>query len=183
MADASSRTATPRLGALVARHWVARAAQFVVAAGCLSPLVVRAGESTRAPNPPQNQAELEPEDVARQFFVAVLTRDKPAIERYILPEDHSELLWKGAPVSEAARHAAHKQVDGMKFKRLKPGDKVTAADGKEYTIDERQVNDDRVLLLPEGFRLPFALVKQPDGWKFKATTMIAARIEATKNEK
>ncbi len=179
MADLLPRKKPHALEAILARHWLGRIAKFVVITGCLLPNLAPADDLPLAPNPPKKQAELEPEEVARRFFVAVLTRDKPAIERYILPEEHSELLWKGPTVSEAARRAAHKQVDEMQFKRLQSGDTVTAANGKEYKIDERQVNAERVLLLPEGFRFPFALVKQPDGWKVKATTMIVARLEAS----
>jgi hypothetical protein len=71
----------------------------------------------------------------------------------------------------------------MQCKRLKPGDVVTGANGKKYTVEERQVNEERVLLLPVGFRFPFAVIKHPDGWKVKATAMIAARLDAKKNEK
>jgi hypothetical protein len=179
MADTSPRNKRHAFGTIIARHCFDRFAKFVVATVCLLPNLARSDDPPLAPSPPKKQAELEPEEVARRFFVAVLTRDKPAIERYILPEEHSELLWKGPIVSEAARRAAHKQVDGMQFKRLQPGDTVTAANGKEYKVDERQINAERVLLLPDGFRFPFALVKQPDGWKVKATTMIVARLEAS----
>jgi len=179
MADASPRPAQHAFAALTAGRSLAHLAQLVIAAGCLVPVLARADEPAPRSRPSENQVELEPEEVARRFFAAVLTRDKAAIERYILPEEHSDVLWQGPPVSEAARRAAHKQVDGMKFKRLQPGDTVTASNGKEYKVDERQVNAERVLLLPDGFRFPFALVKQPDGWKVKATTMIVARLEAS----
>jgi hypothetical protein len=188
MGDASPQSAQHALGAAffganMACRPFARLAQLVIATGFLLPILARADEPTPAPTSPKDQAELEPEEVARRFFVAVLTRDKPAIERYILPEKHSDVLWQGPKVSEAAQRAAHKQVDAMKFRRLKPGDVVTAANGKQYTVEDRQVNAERVLLLPDKFHFPFALVKQADGWKVKATTMIAARLEATKNDK
>jgi hypothetical protein len=32
-----------------------------------------------------------------------------------------------------------------------------------------------VLLMPEGFKFPFALVRRPQGWRVKATSLIAAR--------
>jgi hypothetical protein len=181
MADASPRTVQLTVGALALRHWFAFALQLVLVAGLFS-TAARADESPPALKPPVDRAELEPEEVARRFFVALLTKDKPLIEQYILPEEHSEVLWQGPRVSETTRRAAHKQVEAMQFRRLKPGDVVTAANGKKYTIEERQVNAERVLLLPTGFHFPFALVKHPDGWKVKATTMIAARLEA-QNEK
>jgi hypothetical protein len=183
LSDEMPRNAQHAFGALTARRWFALFAQLAIAIGCLLPILARADEPPPALKAPENNAELEPEEVARRFFVALLTRDQPAIVRYILPEEHSDVLWQGPKVSEAARRAAQKQVDGMQFQRLKPGDTVTAANGKQYTVDQRQVNAERVLLLPKGFRFPFALVKHPDGWKFKATTMIAARLEAENQKK
>lgn len=183
MSDAMPRNAQHAFRALAARWSFARFAQLAIAAGCLLPILARADEPPPVQKPPEDNAELEPEEVARRFFVALLTRDKPGIERYILPEEHSDVLWQGPPISEAARRAAQKEVAAMQFQRLKPGDTVTAANGKQYTIDQRQVNAERVLLLPKGFRFPFALVKQADGWKVKATTMIAARLEVENQKK
>ena len=74
-------------------------------------------------------------------------------------------------------------VSTMQFKRLKAGDEVKGANGKTYTVEPQQVNDERVLLLPVGFRFPFTLIKHPDGWKVKATALIAARRNSAKNDK
>ena len=182
MAESLSTFIHQESAAPAARRLFGVVARLVVAAGCLMPVLARADDPPPALKPPQDRAELEPEEVARKFFIALLTKDKAGIERYILPEENSDVLWEGPPVPEAARQEAHKQVVNMQFKRLKPGDIVKGANGKEYTVEQRQVNEERVLLLPVGFRFPFAVIKQPDGWKVKATAMIAARLDAKKSE-
>jgi hypothetical protein len=110
MADALPRTAPHAFDATIARHPFAYVVRLVIVAGCLLPIVAQADEPP-ALKPPVDRAELEPEEVARRFFFAVLTRDKSAIERYILPEEHCELLWKGSPVSEAARRSQANRRD------------------------------------------------------------------------
>ena len=170
-------------GDTIVTRCLAHVAWLLVLAGCLLPPPARGDDPPASLKPPEDQAELEPEEVARRFFIAVMTKDKAAIERYTLPEEHREVLWKGPPISETMRRAIQKQVGAMQFRRLKPGDTVTAENGKQYTIEERQVHEGRMLLLPKDFRLPFALVKQPDGWKVKATSMIESRLEAKEDAK
>ena len=61
--------------------------------------------------------------------------------------------------------------------------KVTGPGGKEYTVHPVQVNEGRMLLLPEGFTLPFTLVHSDLGWRVKVDGLIAARQAAEKEEK
>ena len=88
----------------MARRSVALLLRLIIAAncaaGCLLPSVAWADDPPPELKPPQDRAEMEPEEVARRFFVAFLTKDKAAIEHYILPEEDSELLWQGPAVPE-----------------------------------------------------------------------------------
>lgn len=126
--------------------------------------------------------ELSPEDVARRFFAALLTRDEAEIKRYSIPSPGSEILWKGAPLNDAMRAAVKERMASLKFRRLKAGDTVTSPAGKQYTVDPTQVNEGRVLLLPEGFKLPFTLVDSDLGWRVKVDGLIAARKAAEEQE-
>ncbi|HEY5313888.1 MAG TPA: hypothetical protein VIK18_15270 [Pirellulales bacterium] len=127
--------------------------------------------------------ELSPEDVARRFFAALLTRDEATIKQYTIPSPGSDILWRGPPPSDQTRAAVKERMAALKFRRLKVGDKVTGPGGKEYTVHPVQVNEGRMLLLPEGFTLPFTLVHSDLGWRVKVDGLIAARQAAEKEEK
>src|SRR5258708_24916295 len=71
-------------------------------------------------------AALEPEEVLRRFYYALVTKDKPTIQRFVLPHPDAEMLWQGKPASDQLRAAVRKKVDNLRFKRLKVGDKVSA---------------------------------------------------------
>lgn len=126
--------------------------------------------------------ELSPEDVARRFFTALLTRDERTIKHYTIPSPGSDILWRGPPLTAEMRAAVKERMAAMKFRRLKVGDKVAGPGGKEYTIDPIQLNEGRVLLLPEGFSLPFTLIHSDLGWRVKVDGLIAARQAAEKEE-
>jgi hypothetical protein len=125
-------------------------------------------------------AEPSPEDVARRFFSALLTRDEATIKRYSIPAPGSDILWRGPPLNDAMRAAVKERVAEIKFRRLKVGDKVTGPGGNEYIVDPIQVNEGRVLLLPEGFTLPFTVIHSDLGWRVKVDGLIAARQAAAK---
>jgi hypothetical protein len=126
--------------------------------------------------------ELSAEEVARRFFAALLTRDEQTIKRYTIPSPGSDILWRGPPLSDEMRAAVKERMATIKFRRLNAGDKLTGPGGKEYTVDPIQVNAGRVLLLPEGFALPFTLVHGDLGWRVKIDGLIAARQAAEKEE-
>jgi hypothetical protein len=127
--------------------------------------------------------ELSAEEVARRFFTALLTRDEQTIKRYTIPSPGSDILWRGPPLNEGVRAAVKERMATIKFRRLKAGDKVTGPSGQEYTVHPIQVNEGRMLLLPEGFALPFTLVHSDLGWRVKIDGLIAARQAAAKEEK
>ena len=146
-----------------------------------------AGNWAAAEPPPDEKAEvaaraaLEPAEVARRFFYALVTKDRQAIERYILPNPSADVLWKGNVANEQLRAAAGKQIEKLTFKSLKVGDKISVG-GREYVVDEQQVNENRVLLWPEGFSMPVALVRRQDGWHLKADSIIADRLRTKADE-
>lgn len=135
-----------------------------------------------AEKPAADEKDLSPEEVARRFFIAMVSKDREALERYMLPDEHGSVLWAGPRVPEQAKKQLARQIETMQFKRLAAGDVVTGADGTRFTIEPKQVNENRMLLLPDGFKLPFALVRQADGWKVKADNIIAARQSRDKEQ-
>lgn len=167
---------------------IARRLQFVVLAVAVSlagSRVSPAGDDA-APQPGESgaaAAEAKPaepsaEEVARRFFTALLTRDEAGIKRYSIPAPGSEILWHGAPINDEVRAAIKQRVAALTFTRLKAGETVTGPSGKSYVIGPQQVNEGRVLLLPEGFKSPFTLVHSDLGWRVKVDWLIATRRAA-----
>src|SRR5689334_12864675 len=65
-----------------------------------------------------------PEDVARQFLIALLVRDKVTMERLILPNPDAEILLKDPPLPIKQRARARDLAEQTKLKRLHAGDVI-----------------------------------------------------------
>ena len=101
------------------------------------------------------------EDVARRFLAALLTRDEVHHQALLDPFPRRRNSVAGLALNDQMRAAAKERMAIMKFRRLKAGDKVTAPDGKEYTVEAIQVNEGRLLLLPEGLASLYPSTQRP----------------------
>jgi hypothetical protein len=124
-----------------------------------------------------------PEDVARQFLVALLVRDKATMERLILPNPDAEILLKDPQLPIKQRARARDLAERTKLKRLHAGDVIELPDGQKYTVSKELATDQRVLILPEGFRLPLVVERYENRWRVNAESLIAERKKIAEEAK
>jgi hypothetical protein len=134
--------------------------------------------------PPSGLDKRSPEEIARAFLVAMVLRDADAISQLILPNPEAELLWKDKPLPIELRARARDAAESTPLRRLKTGDVVALPDGQRYTVKKDLVTDTRVLIMPEGFKLPLVVEQDDvDQWKVNAEALIAERKKISEQEK
>lgn len=127
---------------------------------------------------PLRDANVEPEEVARQFFLAMLEHDPQEIQRWIVPHKQAALLWSDERLPPDRLKEAQKRTAGLKFYRLKAGDTITPAKGEQYVVTAQMVDESHMLVIAEGFRMPVPVERRWNGWKVNAEPFVAPRREA-----
>jgi hypothetical protein len=119
-----------------------------------------------------------PEQTIKAFLIAMFDKDQDAVRRTTLPNPDLALLWQGDALTPAQRAMAMAELESWHFRRLKVGDEVQLPGGKKLVIDEKRVNDRRLMITVTDSPLPFLLVKVGEEWKVDARPVIAGRKAA-----
>ena len=130
---------------------------------------------------PATPRALEPEEVVRNMFVAVLNRDPKALAECIVPNPESAILVEGEAVPLAGKAVIALRIAGMPMRRAKVGETINLPiRGRPVplTFTEDFINADRQQIIPEGSPLPVAVIRVNGVWRADAGSLIAARKAA-----
>lgn len=116
--------------------------------------------------------------VLREFLVAVMLGDRETGRKFVLPNPANPILWQGEHAPPEAAAKTREYVTAIPLRRVKVGDRVILPDSNELTVDDSQVNADRVLIMTEDSPIPFILVRSGGTWKVDASPVIAGRQAA-----
>ncbi len=103
-----------------------------------------------------NGVDASPEDVLRQFLVALAGGKRKQTAALMLPHPNSAVLFqaKAAPPQVVAQ--IEKQLASEEIRRLKSGDTVSLPGGGTMTVGSDDVNADRVLLQIPNHPVPYS---------------------------
>ncbi len=118
-----------------------------------------------------------PEGTLRVFTLGVLLANEQLVKATIVPVSNEDLTYliqkpKDAPVSPKE---LKELCANMKVRALKPGDKFTLPGGKQVTVAEEEVTDEKMILVLADSPIPSRLYKAKGFWWVDATPVIAGR--------
>jgi hypothetical protein len=133
-----------------------------------------------ASKPPVTLVDSTPEDALKTFLIALAAQDEATLRAVTLPDDEFDWLLKDRPPPQTAGALAKMKakLEQTPFRRLAAGDRVKMPGGRIGVIKPVDVENGRVVLLPEGAALPARLENVGGHWKVLARTFIAARKSA-----
>lgn len=123
-----------------------------------------------------------PEGTLRIFTLGVLLANEQLVNATIVPVSDEDLAYlfqkpKDAPASPKE---LKELCANMTVRALKPGDKFTLPGGKQVTVAEDEVTDERMVLVLADSPIPSRLYKAKGYWWVDATPVIAGRKVAAK---
>jgi hypothetical protein len=116
-----------------------------------------------------------PEETCVQFMLALLKGNKREIEKLILPNPESDVLLKSKPLPDFLLAEAEKDLRGIPFKRLTPGETVKISDNETRVLRAEEIDDNHLFIADPRKPTPFILVRVNGTWKIDARPIIAAR--------
>jgi hypothetical protein len=122
--------------------------------------------------------DTSPEDVLRQFLVALARGKRKQTADLMLPHPNAGLLFQGKSAPPQVVAQIEKQLASEEIRRLKPGDQVSLPGGETMTVGDDDVKNDRVLVQIPSQPVPYSLVRKKNGWRVDATPIIQARKAA-----
>ncbi|WP_372723409.1 SHD1 domain-containing protein [Novipirellula sp.] len=122
--------------------------------------------------------DASPEDVLRQFLVALAGGNRRQVVTLILPHPNAAILLQGEAAPPQVVAEMKKQLASEEIRRLKLGEKVSLPGGRTMTVDEEDVSTERVLLQIPNHPVPYSLVRKKNGWRVDAAPIIQARVAA-----
>jgi hypothetical protein len=118
--------------------------------------------------------DANPEDALRTFMVALLAQDEPVLHAVTVPNPDLGWLLKGTALPAPVLKDLTAKFAKQPIKRLKAGETIALARGKQYTVAASDVGDDKAILLPQGSPVPTRMQKVKGHWKVVADPFIAA---------
>jgi hypothetical protein len=122
--------------------------------------------------------------VVRQFFTALVDRDRPAMAKVIVPQEQWEAMLGGPhPLSGKDAAAAKVAIDQLTCRLLQPGDTFTLKNGRKAGITPLMVNESNqvaaVTIAGETLPVPFRMVRTTNSeWRLDPQPFISASIRA-----
>lgn len=126
-----------------------------------------------------------PDDVLREFLLALGTLDEKKLRSLALPHDDFETILKGQAVPDEVRKNFESFVKESPIKPLKPGDMLKLPGGRSLTVEPADVSETSVMLMFGRDPMPHRLRKIDGAWKIDPSAIIAARkaAEAARKKK
>lgn len=116
-----------------------------------------------------------PEDVAREFLLALRFMDHDMIRHYALPDERLSMLWGASAMRRRGLIRALAGDARGEMRRLNVGDKIRGPNGVgEATISTAMVNDARLMLQAGDNPFPVSLVKYDGHWRVDPQPYISA---------
>jgi hypothetical protein len=122
--------------------------------------------------------DADPEDVLRQFLVALAGGNRKQTAALMLPHPNAAVLLQGESAPPQVVAQMEKQLASAEIRRLKPGEMVSLPGGGTMTVGTDDVNADRVLLQIPDQPVPYTIERRKNGWRVDATPIIQARNAA-----
>lgn len=155
---------------------------WTIAVACAASVApTLAFESTPKPTAKQDvagQQPREPEDVLRAFLLAMLAQDERGIRALMIQNERGIVLWRDEPIPEEHIENAKKQIQDVKFRRVKVGESIDIPGQGPVEHTAEMINDNRVVLTAPGYPIPFIVVRAGKEWKVDAGPLISARFQA-----
>jgi hypothetical protein len=124
----------------------------------------------------QGNGAATPEQAVRAFIVAIMTRDKSAIQAVSLPSDDLDLLLQAKAVEPDAVEQLKANIAKLPIKLLKEGEEVTLIGGRKFKA--KGVTPDHAIALPGSANYPVEVWKKGLGWRVDASPVIAGMKQA-----
>jgi hypothetical protein len=156
----------------------------LILAACLNGNSVHAQDSEQA-KPAAKSATAGPENVLREFLLALGTLDEKKLRSISLPHDGFEMLLKGQAVPEEARMNFETFVKQTPIRALKAGDTLNLPGGRTLKVDPADVSEENAMLMFGRDPLPHRFRKVNGDWKIDPSSIISARkaAEAARKKK
>lgn len=122
--------------------------------------------------------DASPEDVLRQFLVALAGGNRRQVAALMLPHPNAAVLFQGESAPPQVVAQIEKQLAGEEIRQLKSGEVVSLPSGGTMSVGADHVNADQVLLQIPNHPLPYSVVRRKNGWRVDATPIIQARRTA-----
>ncbi|GAA5507415.1 SHD1 domain-containing protein [Novipirellula caenicola] len=122
--------------------------------------------------------DASPEDVLRQFLVALAGGNRRQVVTLILPHPNAAVLLQGEAAPPQVVAEMKKQIASEEIRRLKLGEKVSLPGGRTMTVGDEDVSTERVLLQIPNHPIPYSLIRKKNGWRVDAAPIIQARVAA-----
>lgn len=151
--------------------------RFLIFAACLTTEFAQAQDSVRT-EPAAKTAAALPENVLREFLMALGNLDEKKLRSISLPHDDFEMLLNGNPVPEVARTNFETFIKETPIRALKAGETLNLPGGRTLKVEPSDVTEDKAMLMFGRDPLPHRFRKVDGIWKIDPSTIIAARKSA-----
>jgi hypothetical protein len=124
------------------------------------------------------------DEIVRDLFIAMMTKDKAAVEKLIVPNPKAAVLWQGeSPPAEVLPQIVD-HFKKMTCRECKVGETIQLPGNKTLKVTDQFVSENKKLVFPtmngQSLPTPLPLVKIDDQWKVDAAVLIIAREAAQK---
>lgn len=126
-------------------------------------------------NDPARQPPAAAAEALRQFLLAMVGRDEAGLRRLTLNHPELPVLWQGERPPDDYLADAHKEIAGIAFYRVLPGDTVLDLEGKEMLVKEGDIKAGWTMLTFDENPIPFFLQEDQGQWKVHAAPIITTR--------